>query len=133
MTTLSNDEIDRFEHELSSYPEALAALTKIRECGGNVEDATTVILMKESGWDPVQAEWLDRLADRSRELICQKYVKSSLPNLFAGLLNDLPVLLEDILGVPIPAELAAKLITGFVIRLLSKTTLEKLCQPPKIQ
>ena len=133
MTTLTFTEINYFQSELSSHPEALAALTEIQNCDGNVEDAATIILTQESDWEVVQSEWLDRLVDHSRSLICKKYVKSSLPNLFAGLLKDLPELLADLLGVTIPAETAAKIITCFVVRLLSKTTIEKFCQTPKTQ
>ncbi|HEY9691839.1 MAG TPA: hypothetical protein V6D15_06525 [Oculatellaceae cyanobacterium] len=80
MATVTREEIQQFREQLRNYPEAIAALDAIQECDGYVEDAVTLLMMRETGKEPDRGvhEWLQKC----RTAICQEDVKEALESGF---------------------------------------------------
>ncbi len=76
MTVVTQEEIEQFREQLRDYPEAIAALDVIQECDGYIEDAVTLLMMRETGKEPERGvgEWLQRC----HKVICQEEVKEAL-------------------------------------------------------
>ena len=76
MTTVTPEEIEQFREQLRDYPDAIAALDVIHKCDGYVEDAVTLLMMRETGKEPDRGvgEWLQKC----RTAICQEDVKEAL-------------------------------------------------------
>jgi hypothetical protein len=92
MTTVTQEEINQFREQLAGYPEASAALDVIQKCDGYVEDAVTLLMMRETGKEPDRGvgEWLQKC----RTAICQEDVKEALASLSPRNRDILPVLLS---------------------------------------
>ncbi len=118
MTTVTQEEIQQFREQLRNYPEAIAALDVIQECDGYVEDAVTLLMMRETGQEPDRGvrEWLQKC----RTAICQEDVKEALA---AGLIAPAIEPLAISTGFP-PG-------TATVLGILAfKIGIKKLCDSP---
>ena len=76
MTTVTPQEIEQFREQLRDYPEAIAALDVIQECDGYLEDAVTLLIMRETGQEPDRGlnEWIQK----SRKVICKEEFREEL-------------------------------------------------------
>lgn len=117
MTTITQAEIDQFREQLRDYPEALASLDVIQECEGHLEDAVTLLMMRETGKEPDRGadEWLQKC----RTAICQEDVKEALAS---GLIAPAIEPLGISMGFP-PGTATALGILAF------KIGIKKLCEP----
>jgi hypothetical protein len=117
MTTITQEEIDQFREQLRDYPEALASLDVIQECDGHLEDAVTLLMMRETGKEPDRGvgEWLQKC----RTAICQEDVKEALAS---GLIAPAIEPLGISMGFP-PGTATALGILAF------KIGIKKLCDP----
>lgn len=96
MTVLTQEEIIRFRTQLAAYPEALMALDVVEECGGYLEDAITVIMMRETGAEPDRG--LNEVLEKCRKVVCQEEFRN---DLLGGLLG---VAIEPVaasVGIPL--------------------------------
>jgi hypothetical protein len=118
MTTVTLQEIEQFREQLRDYPEAIAALDVIQECDGYVEDAVTLLMMRETGQEPDRgvSEWLQKC----RTAICQEDVKEALAS---GLIAPAIEPLAISTGFP-PGTATAIGILAF------KIGIKKLCDSP---
>jgi len=118
MTTVTPQEIEQFREQLRDYPEAIAALDVIQECDGYVEDAVTLLMMRETGQEPDRgvSEWLQKC----RTAICQEDVKEALAS---GLIAPAIEPLAISTGFP-PGTATAIGILAF------KIGIKKLCDSP---
>ncbi len=118
MTTVTPEEIQHFCSQLANYPEAIAALDAIQECDGYVEDAVTLLMMRETGQEPDRGvgEWLQKC----RTVICQEDVKEALAS---GLIAPAIEPLAISTGFP-PGTATALGILAF------KIGIKKLCDSP---
>lgn len=76
MTTIAPVEVAQFRLQVEGNPDAIAALEVIQECDGYLEDAVTLLLMRETGKQPDRGlnEWLQK----SRQVVCQEEYKEAL-------------------------------------------------------
>ena len=118
MTTVTQEEINQFREQLAGYPEAIAALDVIQQCDGYVEDALTLLMMRETGKEPDRGvdEWLQKC----RRVICQEDVKEALES---GLIAPAIEPLAISMGLP-PGTATALGILAF------KIGIKKLCDSP---
>lgn len=118
MATVTQEEIQQFREQLRDYPEAIAALDVIQECDGYVEDAVTLLMMRETGKEPDRGvgEWLQKC----RTAICQEDVKEALAS---GLIAPAIEPLAISTGFP-PGTATALGILAF------KIGIKKLCDSP---
>ncbi|HEY9741252.1 MAG TPA: hypothetical protein V6C90_12250 [Coleofasciculaceae cyanobacterium] len=118
MTTVTPEEIEQFREQLREYPEAIAALDVIQQCDGYVEDAVTLLMMRETGQQPDRGvrEWLQKC----RTAICQEDVKEALAS---GLIAPAIEPLAISTGFP-PGTATALGILAF------KIGIKKLCDSP---
>ncbi len=117
--TVPLEEIDLLRAELSDQPEALAALTVLEDCEGNLEDAA-ISLAIQVGQEPNISEgWIDGFAKRWRATICQPELREPLED---GLTGDL------LLKLKASTELPLKLVTLVAIY-VTQTGLEPYCKP----
>jgi hypothetical protein len=96
MTILTEAEIAQFRTQLVTYPEALAALDVVEECGGYLEDAITVIMMRETEAEPDRG--LNEVVEKCRKVVCQEEFRN---DLLGGLLG---VAIEPVaasVGIPL--------------------------------
>ena len=70
-TKLTAEEIVRYREKFEGNSEALKALDVIQECEGYLEDAHTLLLMRETGIAPDRAINLSQLAEQCRSAICK--------------------------------------------------------------
>lgn len=119
MTTVTQEEIEQFREQLSNNLEANTALDVIQECEGNLEDAVTLLMMRETGKEPDRGvdEWLQKC----RKVICKDEVKEALES---GLIAPAIEPLAISMGVP-PGTATALGILAF------KIGIKKLCDSPK--
>jgi hypothetical protein len=118
MITVTQEEIQQFREQLRDYPDAIAALDVIQECDGYVEDAVTLLMMREAGKEPDRgvSEWLQKC----RSAICQEDVKEALAS---GLIAPAIEPLAISTGFP-PGTATALGILAF------KIGIKKLCDSP---
>ncbi|MBW4672003.1 MAG: hypothetical protein KME60_32410 [Cyanomargarita calcarea GSE-NOS-MK-12-04C] len=116
MITITSDEIANFRSQLTDNPEALAALDLIEDCQGNLEDATSLILMRD-GKEQFRQVDLAELANKCRKAICSEPTED-----FLGLLNLVGGFL------PPPASLAVP-----VVVYVLKVGVKNFCKVPKPQ
>lgn len=119
MTTITPEEIEQFRQQLRDYPEVSTALDVIQECDGYLEDAVTLLIMRETGKEPDRGvdEWLQKC----RKVICQEDVKEALES---GLIAPAIEPLAISMGLP-PGTATALGILAF------KIGIKKLCDTPK--
>ena len=67
---VSSEEIEQLRSQLANNSEAIAALDVIQECDGYLEDAVTLLAMRETGKEPDKSINLDKLAEKCRNVIC---------------------------------------------------------------
>jgi len=65
------EEIVLYQEKFEGNPEALKALDVVQECKGYLEDAHTLLLMRETGIAPDRAIKLSQLAEQCRSVICK--------------------------------------------------------------
>ena len=111
-TKLTPEEIQEYREQFRDYPEALAALTAIEECEGNLQYAVTLIKMRETGTEPDRQLDLDELSKRCRSLVCANLTKNLL---------DIVSIVTSVLGT-IGVALAV------LLYILKEYGLEKFCQ-----
>lgn len=118
MTTITSEEIERFREQLRDYPEAIIALDVIQECDGYLEDAVSLLMMRETGKEQDRGayEWLQKC----RKVICQEDVKEALES---GLIAPAIEPLAISMGLP-PGTATALGILAF------KIGIKKLCDTP---
>ncbi len=118
MTVVTQEEIEQFREQLRDYPEAIAALDVIQECDGYIEDAVTLLMMRETGKEPERGvgEWLQRC----HKVICREEVKEALES---GLIAPAIEPLGISIGLP-PGTATAVGILAF------KIGIKKLCDSP---
>ena len=95
MTTITPEEIVQFRSQLEGYPEAIAALDVVQECDGYVDDALTLLVMRETGKEPDRGlnEWLQK----SRKVVCQEEYKEALAS---GMIAPVIEPISMSLGIP---------------------------------
>ncbi len=74
-TQLTSEQIAQYRVELADNTDALAALDVIEECEGNLQDAITLMRMRETGTEPDKSLDLDELATKCRPFICSAKTK----------------------------------------------------------
>ncbi len=76
--TVTLEELEQFRTILADYPDALAALTVIEDCEGDLEDAALSLAI-HSGQEPNTGDrWLDGLAKSWRHVLCRPDIKANL-------------------------------------------------------
>lgn len=117
MTTISLDELEEFRNQLSSYPEASKALDTVKECEGNLEDAITLLAMREMDEEPDRG--FSEVVQRCRKVICQEEFRN---DLVGGLLG---IAIEPVsISVGVPPSVAT-----VVVLYAYKTGMKKFCEP----
>jgi hypothetical protein len=118
MTTVTQEEINQFREQLAGYPEAITSLDVIQECDGHLEDAITLLILRESGKEPDRG--LDEWVQKCRKIICQEEFREELAvGLIAAALEPLAT------SAAIPPGIATAVgIYAF------KIGLKKFCQTP---
>jgi len=93
MTTITPEEIALFRSQLTSYPEALAALDKVEACNNSLEDAAQELAIQagytRSTLAPPELSYLDKLTELARDVICSKYT-DNVVELFKELREYIP-------------------------------------------
>lgn len=117
MVVLTIEEITQFRSQLAEYPEALTTLDVIQECEGHLEDAATLLMMRQMGKE------LDRgvndILKKCRTVICQEEFRNDLAGGLLGIAVE-PVAIS----VGIPPSVA----TVFVLYAY-KVGIKKFCEP----
>jgi len=118
MTRVTQAEINQFREQLRNNPEAIAALNVIQECDGYLEDAVTLLMMRETAKEPDRGvdEWLKKC----RKVLCKEEVKEALES---GLIAPAIEPLAISMGLP-PGTATALGILAF------KIGIKKLCDSP---
>ena len=117
-TTITGQEVESFRLQLADYPERVKALDVIQECDGHLEDAITLMTLRETGQEPDRS--LDDWLENSREIICQEEFRNDLA---AGLIG---VLIEPLaISLAIPAGIAT-----VVAVYAFKIGIKKFCEYP---
>lgn len=100
---LSPEEIAEYRQQLADLPEAIAALDVIEECEGYLEDATILLMMRETGKEPDRAISLNEIANLCRQVICQKRTENVLElcNVVAPFLTLNPITFSASLALPV--------------------------------
>ncbi|GAB4158795.1 MAG: hypothetical protein Fur0046_38340 [Cyanobacteria bacterium J069] len=113
------DELLDYRTQLTDHPGAIAALTMLEDCEGDLEDAAIALALRD-GQEPDQSGfWLDGFAKRWRVYICQSGVRSHLE---AGAIAPGIQLLAAEMVLPINL---ATLVAIYV----QKTGVEAFCKP----
>ncbi len=86
MTTITYQEIESFRSQLADYPERIKALDVIQECDGHLEDAITLITLRETGQEPDRGlnDWLGK----GRKIVCQEEFRNDLAGGLIGVLVE---------------------------------------------
>jgi hypothetical protein len=133
MTIVTSDEIAQSVCALADYPEALAALQIIKECGGNLEDAAEAIVIEAGAEGTARgdgfgkgAEFIERLAQKCHRIICQDDFRSAFVDGFSA--NVLKLLVPVVMTAlaassPLPVALAVA-----VVMYLLKRGIKRFCQ-----
>ncbi|MDJ0795376.1 MAG: hypothetical protein QNJ51_00865 [Calothrix sp. MO_167.B12] len=123
-------EIAQFRTHLADYPEAIAALDKIEQCGGYLQDAVELLLIQETGQvleldirDADGDSKIDKLLKQCRQFICQEEVRDALES---GVLA--PAIEPIAIGAGIPPGTATAL--GICV---FKLGIKKFCGKPNSQ
>ncbi|HEY9906813.1 MAG TPA: hypothetical protein V6D18_04305 [Thermosynechococcaceae cyanobacterium] len=112
------EEIERFRAELSSYPDAVAALDELADCEGDLEDAAISLAIQVGQEPDTNDRWIEGLAKRWRHVICQEGLKENLES--GAIANALLMMTEH---TTLPLKLATP-VTIYVI----KTGVPNFCQ-----
>ena len=70
-TKVTVEEIVQYRDKFEGNPEALKALDVVQECEGYLEDAYTLLLIRETGVTPDRAFEFSQLAEKCRSVICK--------------------------------------------------------------
>ena len=122
MTTVTLQEIEQFRAQLTNYPGAITALNVVEECDGHLEDAITLLAMRDMDKEPDRG--FSEVVQECRKIICQEEFRN---DLVAGLLG---IAIEPLsISVGIPPSIAT-----VVILYAYKTGMKNFCEPadPKI-
>ncbi|MBE9214966.1 hypothetical protein IQ247_20215 [Plectonema cf. radiosum LEGE 06105] len=119
MITVTPMEIVKFRSQLANNPEALTALDVIEECEGYVEDAVSLVFMRETAQETDRSlnDWLEKC----RQFICQEDVRDALES---GLIAPIVEPLTMSAGIPIGTATALSV-------LVFKLGAKKFCKVPK--
>lgn len=119
MITVTPEEINQFRSQLTDYPERLAALDTIEECEGYLDDAITLLIMRETAQEPDKglSDWLGNCG----KFICQEEVREALES---GIIA--PAIEAIAIGASFPPGVATAL-SICVFKLGTK----KFCQVPE--
>jgi hypothetical protein len=98
MITLTPQEIAQYREQLDN-PEALAALDLIADCNGNLEDATSLILMRD-GREQFREVDLEELVNKCHDVICSEPTED-----FIGLINVISTFLPPPISLAVPVAL----------------------------
>jgi hypothetical protein len=121
MITVTTEEINYFRSGLVGHSAALAALDTIEECGGYVEDAVQLLLMRETANEPERG--VNNLLDKCRKFACQEEVREALKS---GILA--PAIEPIAIGVGIPPGTATALSIC-----IFKLGMNKFCDEPELK
>lgn len=101
---VSPEELEFFRTQLADHPNALAALSVIEDCDGDLEDAAISLAIR-SGQEPDTNErWIEGLAKRWRAVLCEVDLKEELEDGLSGALVDAIVSRTDLpmrLAIPV--------------------------------
>lgn len=101
---VSPEELEFFRTQLADHPNALAALSVIEDCDGDLEDAAISLAIR-SGQEPDTNErWIEGLAKRWRAVLCEVDLKEDLEDGLSGALVDAIVSRTDLpmrLAIPV--------------------------------
>ena len=100
---ISPEEIAKYRTELAGNSGAIAALDVIEECEGYLEDATILLMMRETGKEPDRAMNLNEIANQCRQVICQRQTENILElcNVLAPFLALNPTTFPASLAFPV--------------------------------
>lgn len=116
---VSPEELELFRTQLWDHPNALAALSVIEDCDGDLEDAAISLAIR-SGQEPDTNErWIEGLAKRWRHILCAAELREELEDGLSGVVVDTIVEQTDL-----PMRLAIP-VAIYVI----KTGVAPFCQP----
>ncbi|KAM3116306.1 hypothetical protein [Phormidesmis sp. 146-33] len=116
MTTITRDEVEQLQAQLESYPEAITALNVVLECNGHLEDAITLLTMREMDEDVERG--LSEVVQQCRSVICKEEFRN---DLVGGLLG---IAIEPVsISVGVPPSVAT-----VVLLYAYKTGMNKFCQ-----
>jgi hypothetical protein len=103
MTTVTTQEIAQFRIQLADYPAAIAALDGVEECGGHLEDALTLLIMRETDREPDRG--FSEIVQKCRTIMCEEEFRN---DLVGGLLG---VVIEPVaISVGIPPSVATVIV-----------------------
>jgi hypothetical protein len=116
---VSPEEIDYWRSQLADYPEALAALTVLADCEGDLEDAAITIALQVGQEPDTSDRWIEGLAKRWRPIVCEAELREALEDGLSG---------ETLTALKKATELPMRLVT-FVAIYAIKTGLDLFCKP----
>lgn len=121
MIRVTQAEIEQFRSQLVGNSAALTALDVIQECDGYLEDAITLLIMRETGKEPDRGlgEWIQKC----RKVICQEEFREELA---VGFIAAAIEPLATSAGIPLG------IATG-IATYAFKIGMKKFCQPSDSQ
>ena len=96
MIVIVQEEVKHFRDQLADKPKALEALDAIEECEGYLNDAISLLLMRELGEEPDRG--FSDLLEKCRKFVCQEEIREFLES---GLISPVIEPLSVSVGVPI--------------------------------
>jgi hypothetical protein len=116
---ISAEDIEVWQTEFADSPEALAALTVLADCEGDLEDAAITIALQVGQEPDTSDRWIEGLAKRWRHVICHAELRERLED---GLSTDMLGLMRSETELPLRLAL-------LVAIYVSKTGIEAFCKP----
>lgn len=119
MITITPQEISQFRSQMTDIPEALVALDTIEECEGYLDDAVSLLVMRETAQQTDRSlnDWLQKI----RQFICQEEIREALES---GLIAPIIEPLAASAGIPLGTATALSI-------LVFKLGARKFCNVPE--
>jgi hypothetical protein len=116
---VATEKIEYWRSQLTDYPEALAALTVLADCEGDLEDAAITIALQVGQEPETSDRWIEGLAKRYRVSICEAELREKLEDDLSG---------EALTLLKTRAELPLRLVTLVAIYAI-QSGLDTFCKP----
>lgn len=81
---VSPEELEFFREQLADHESAIAALTVIEDCDGDLEDAAIALAIRSGQQPDTNERWIEGLSKRWRHILCEAELREQLEDGLSG-------------------------------------------------